>query len=707
MNDDVLLKVISSSVLQSYAKDLVRSLCSIVEKNIDSNPIQSEATVEFIYRWLLLTDDQEKKSLESFAHQEIWQLAQIHSLLEHEQNDLLSLYSACQITENLDENRSFYSELLADQRATRSNVLRKLFQSIFRQLWTRLCKLCQNQGDPKHWIYSYTLISKYHPSRTVLDQFELADMKVRIEFMNLAYLTILNYTTPQPVALIKQIMADASLTDNGIDGHDLNFRGATLIETLPIIIQTIDQYFANQNVRSDTLMIDIQQWVISTLKSSRQSPKDQVILLLKFLKQPSCHLSLPMKQFLFDGLISVMMEMIQQSRLYTDRQFKDFWDRIQLLAIIMESVTNDDPINYQLPYHPSVITNNNQKHVLIDLFFFHLRRLANDETNLPTLIKKVLQSQPPRINNPHQVENVKTIHEQLQNYFFIQLSASLVSQQGVNHEDQIYVNQIIDILTNQWLNFNPPVTQLTDHIQLFCSIVIKKRSLNFLLSLLKSDQFQRINSNWANNLHAVLQSTSNIQRSKSIQLCHQLHFTLSADSTSSIFPHLHKPYNQLNQLIGQCVQNNELAQRWPPLADWIQSKLNENPSNVTAVEIKVMLLLTIYYDYYCNDRLAVLDQLLNIIENSLQLSDIERKIFLLFLNPEQNTIGYTKHDDQADKNYLNDLFNLRCQDEDELPIRHILVNLLAMTLLSGKENCLWTFAFEPLTLQETFGKSFH
>jgi len=47
---------------------------------------------------------------------------------------------------------------------------------------------------------------------------------------------------------------------------------------------------------------------------------------------------------------------------------------------------------------------------------------------------------------------------------------------------------------------------------------------------------------------------------------------------------------------------------------------------------------------------------------------------------------------------------LDCRDEDELGIRHTLVNLLAMILLAGKENFLWTFTFEPLTLQNTLGK---
>jgi hypothetical protein len=62
-------------------------------------------------------------------------------------------------------------------------------------------------------------------------------------------------------------------------------------------------------------------------------------------------------------------------------------------------------------------------------------------------------------------------------------------------------------------------------------------------------------------------------------------------------------------------------------------------------------------------------------------------------------IGYNN----VEKNCVNELFKLDCKDNHELNIRHSLVNLLAMILLSGKQNFLWTFAFEPLKLQNTLG----
>ncbi|CAF4920900.1 unnamed protein product, partial [Rotaria sp. Silwood2] len=88
----------------------------------------------------------------------------------------------------------------------------------------------------------------------------------------------------------------------------------------------------------------------------------------------------------------------------------------------------------------------------------------------------------------------------------------------------------------------------------------------------------------------------------------------------------------------------------------------------------------------------------------LQLCDEERRVFRALLQPEQHMIGYPNENNVKDNNYLNDLFKIDFQDDEQLPIRHTLVNLLAMILLGGKENTLWMFAFEPLKLEETHGK---
>ncbi|CAM4822618.1 unnamed protein product [Rotaria magnacalcarata] len=698
-NDKILNKIISSSIVESYTRDSIRILCTIIEKNFHDKQMKCEQTIDFISRWLILIDHDENVSYNSSPNHDVWRLAHVYTLLEYEQDDLLALYSACRITENLDTNQTLYEDLLGDRKATRSNVRENLFQLMFHHLWTNLCRLCQDNLDAKKWIYNYTLISKYYPSERVLQRLEFVQMKIKIEFMNLAYLILLNQKTPQPTKLIQQLLHDTSLAEDDIDGRHIHFEGSSCLQLLSTIISVIDRYFEENNGNNGTLMMDIQQWIISTIKTSKGSSQQEIIFLLKFLNQSSCHLSLSMKQLLFDDLATILTENSRQNRMNAHRQFTDFWDRISLLSVIVECLTDENLENYQIPYHPSVITNVNQNHMIIDLFFFHLRRLVNDEKIQTELINKILLSSLPKINNTQRISIAEKVYKQLKEYFLLQTTALLLCQVDLNTQDQQRINSILMTVINQYLTIATPVVQLSRCIEHFFSIIITKRSWHFLLGVLKSDRIQRLNAEWANTLHKLFEMKQN----KYLHFSDQLQFTLTTDSTSSIFPTLHRPYDELNILVKQCITDNNVEQRWIPLTSWIQLKLSSNPPIVSAVEIKVMLLLNIYYNYYCNAQLNLLGNLLTIIENTLQLSDEEKLVFRVFLNPEENMIGYPKEDNTQHGNYLNDLFKIDCQDEEQLPIRHTLVNLLAMILLGGKQNTLWTFTFEPLKLENTYG----
>ncbi|CAF3231564.1 unnamed protein product [Rotaria sp. Silwood2] len=621
-NDKILSKIISASILQSYTNDLIRILSTIIEKNFHDAQKQCQKTIDFVCRWLLLVDEDEQVSLNSSFNRHIWQLAHVYTSIEYDENDLLSLYSACRIAEDLDPNQSFYQDLLAEENTSRSKVRENLFQLMFCRLWINLCHPCETNEDTKKWIQSYTLISKYYPSDKVLQRQEFVQMKVKIEFMSLAYLILLNEKTPQPIKLIQQLLNDTSLIPDGVDGRHRNLEGSSCLQLLSTIIQTIDQYFKENNANNRTLMMDIQQWILATLKVSKGSSYQEIISLLKFLNQSTCHLSLPMKQLLFDELIKILIEISQQKRLNVpQQQFTDAWDRISFLSVMTECIDNETLENYQIFYHISVINNANQNHMLMDLLFFHLRRLINNE-----------------------------------------------------------------------------------QIRL---IIVTKKSWDFLLDLLKSERIQHVNATWADALHDLFTGKCITRRRKHIHLCHQVQFTLTTDNTESIFPALHVPYDELNQLISECVENTDVEKRWIPLTDWITSKLNSNPPLVSATEIKVMLLLNIYYVYYCNAQLNSLDNLLTIIEDKLQLCNEERRVFRALLQPEQHMIRYPNEINVKDNNYLNDLFKIDFQDNEQLPIRHTLVNLLAMILLGGKENTLWMFAFEPLKLEETHDNLYH
>ncbi|CAF5050108.1 unnamed protein product, partial [Rotaria sp. Silwood1] len=386
---------------------------------------------------------------------------------------------------------------------------------MFHCLWTNLCDICQNNtDDAKQWIHSYTLISKYYPSERVLQRLVFVHMKVKIEFMNLVYLILLNEKTPQPIQLIQQLLNDTSLIQDDIDGRHVQIEGSSCLQLLSSIIQTIDQHFQANNGNNGTLMMDIQQWIIATLKSSKGSSNQEIISILKFLNQTTCHLLLPMKQFLFDELINILIENSRQNRINTQRQFNDFWDRISLLSVIMDCILDENLENYQIPYHPFVIKDVNQNHIIIDLFFFHLRRLITGEKIRVDLINKILLATLPRINNIQQISLAEKVFKQLKEYFILQTTALLLCQPDLGNENQQRINDILRTVIDQYLIIQMPVVELSNYVQHFLSIIITKQSWNYLIDLLKSERLQRLNSRWADTLHDLFVIEHNTQRNK-------------------------------------------------------------------------------------------------------------------------------------------------------------------------------------------------
>ncbi|CAF3595248.1 unnamed protein product [Adineta steineri] len=400
-----------------------------------------------------------------------------------------------------------------------------------------------------------------------------------------------------------------------------------------------------------------------------------------------------MKQFLFDELANLYL--LEPER--NNKPKLDCWDRgIKLLPLIIESIGNDDLLkNYHLPYHSLVLTENNQQ-PLLDLFFFYFQRSINEQVVTTNLLNKIMQSKLSNTRNQRFTTAVQNIFQQLQIYFLLKLTAEILCQSNIPLADRTILDRIIKTIINNYLTTAEDMTELNEYLQLFFATIISKRSWNYLLNLLKSDHIQGIHSQWANKLYQLLQIQQTTQRNEHLQLCHQIQFTLSIDYTSSIFPQFHQSYDHMKTILKENVNNN---QQWNNFADWIQLQQNI----IDLKTIKVMLLLNIYYDYYCTNQLTSLNTLLSFIENKLQPSSEELRVFRVLLQPEQYMIGYSRRNEILEQNYLNKLFHLDCKDEDELCIRHSLVNLLAMILLGGKQNFLWTFTFEPLTLQNTFG----
>ncbi|CAF1248253.1 unnamed protein product [Adineta steineri] len=692
LNDKVLTEIINEQILHSYSNDLVRTFCTIVEKNFDNNLHQCEKTIDFVSRWLLLVEENDRQSLEESSSKHIWLLSHVYTSFEYDQNDLFSLYSACRITDQLDSTRSFYQDLFDnEQYITRSDVREKLFRLMFDYLWKYLREFCLNgQQNSEQWIHAYTFISKYYPSDKVLSRTQLVEIKDQINFMNLAYLILLNDKTPEPKYLVTLLLNNIHLNNQNQHGHN---RKSMYFGLIPKIIELIQKYLNDNQVNNSTLMIEIQQWIILMLRSTTDSCKDEIKHLFQDLNQSTYYLSIPMKQFLFDELANLYL--LEPER--NNKPKLDCWDRgIKLLPLIIESIGNDDLLkNYHLPYHSLVLTENNQQ-PLLDLFFFYFQRSINEQVITTNLMNKIMQSKLSNTRNQRFTTTVQNIFQQLQIYFLLKLTAEILCQSNIPLADRTILDRIIKTIINNYLTIAEDMTELNEYLQLFFATIISKRSWNYLLNLLKLDHIQGIHSQWANKLYQLLQIQQTTQRNEHLQLCHQIQFTLSIDHTSSIFPQFHQSYDQMKTILKENINNN---QQWNNFADWIQLQQNI----IDLKTIKVMLLLNIYYDYYCTNQLTSLNTLLSFIENKLQPSSEELRVFRVLLQPEQYMIGYSRRHEILEQNYLNKLFHLDCKDEDELCIRHSLVNLLAMILLGGKQNFLWTFTFEPLTLQNTFG----
>ena len=691
LNDRILIDIITDEILLSYTNDLVRTFCTIVEKNFADNLIQCEQTIQFVSRWLLLIDEDDQQSFKESPHPNLWLLSHCYSSFEYDQNDLFSLYSACRTTDRLDPTREFYQNLFIENDVRRSQVREKLFRLMFDHLWTNLPHFDQS------WMQIYTFISKYYPSEKVLQRTQLLEIKDQIDFMNLAYLILLNEKTPQPKELVSHLLNNIHRNHRGLN----RMPGKSIYLKLSSkVIDTVQQYFEEKNEQNSTLMIDLQQWIIHLLRSSTGSCEDEIVHLFKELNLNTCRLTLPLKQFLFDQLANLYL---QSKRDY--QPTIDSWERfIQLLPFVIQSIEEENlPAGYPLAHHPSIINNDQQRIILIDLFFEYIQRYFNDQIIKFEFINKITQSQLP--NNRNRI--ISTLFKQFQVYFLLRGSALLLCQADATPDDQRLIYRVTQMVINTYLTIEQEATELTEYLRIFLSTIIIKRSWNYLLHLLKSEHIQLLNNQWANTLHNLLKTNQITQRHENLQRSHQIQFTLSPINTSSIFPHLHQPYQQMKQILTNCINENAEEDRWKPLSDWIELQINADPPVIQLKEIKVMLLLNIYYDYYCTNHLSSVVTLLPLIENTLEPLAEELRVFRAFLRPEEYLNGYPRENENVEGNSLNRLFRVDCEEKDELSIRHSLVNLLAMILLGGKQSFLWTFTFHPLTLQNTFGKIHH
>ena len=704
MRDKILVEIVNEHVLRSYANDLVQTCCTIVEKNFENDMVQYKKTIEFVSRWLLLVDENDQRLLDECDQQNIWLLAHAYASFEYDHHDLFSLYSACRITDRLDPTRSFYDELFMEEPVTRTSVRETLFRRMFDYLWDNLVTLCTDDGDGETWILNYTLICKYYPSEKVLEHSRLIDIRHRIEFMNVAYLILFNDKTPHPKALITRLMDSTGVADEEV-GARLGGR-AEYGERFALIIQCVHQYFLDNHADDASLMLDIQQWIVTTLKSTKQHCQEEILRLFSYINEIDCPLSWSIKKFLFDELSDLYIEQVRTTRAQPTKTIKDSWDRLtHLLPILIERIEQRNALeNYRLPHHPSTMDQAAPRAALLDLLFFYIKRTITEEMINCALINKIIISRSPAVRDRNQMKPVDHVFKQFKDYFLVYLTGLLICEPNIREGDQHTFERILQAIIPDYLLVAGDLVQLTPAQEIFFSTIISKRSWNFLLNFLQSNHVQQIHHAWAAAFQRLLALKHNAQGHAHLLLSHQVQFALSTNTNASIFPTLHQPYYEVRDIFDRCSKIADEAQRWTPLITWIQQQQQMNPRTLELVQIKVILLLNIYYDYYCQNRLDAIRSLLTVVETHLTPLPEELLVFRALIQPERSMVGYPRADVQGEGNALNRLFTLNLNEEDELGIRHCMVNLIAMILLGGKESFLWTFAFEPLTLERTFGQ---
>ncbi len=689
-SDKILVDTINNDTVHTYSTDLIRTSCAIIENNFDRNPNQYLQTVEFVSRWLSLVDDADCQSYENDTQKHLWLLAHAYTTFEYEQTDLFSMYSACRIINCLDSMQSSFAHLFVNQSTTRSDLREAFFRSIFDHLWTNLCQSSSNKENYQTWIHTYLFISKYYPSEKVLQGMQLVEIRCQIELMNLAYLIFLNEKTVEPQELVTNLLREVQLNPR-----------SDCLTLLPKIIEIIYQYIQEKNLQNFTLMIDVQQWVISICKSFTQPSEQVVRSLLTYLNQSTVHISLEMKQFLFNQLIDLLLQMKQ-----TSKSIIDLWDRFDLIPILVECISDVNHCeHYQIPFHPSIGTVDDRKETkvpLFDLYFFYLRAQMKQDSITPNLLNKGMLLRLSKIGKAEKMPMAENLFKQLNNYFLSIMMALLLDRTDLNQDDNDTILRMFSTMVHGLLSVDSSAVHLSHSLQRFLATIISKHSWHYLLNLLQSEKLRAANENWITTLYRLLQLNETLSQDPHLQLSHQIQFTFSSNGNgSSLFPTLHQPYEELRKIIDTCVQNNTNDDSWEPLASWIESQLESRSTLLEINQLKVMLLLNIYYDYYCTNQLGSIRPLIDIIPTLLPLSTEEMRVFAVLLDPEQYMIGYQSDDEN---NSLNDLFKLNCQTEFELSLRHLLVNLMSLILLGGPQSFLWTFAFEPWSLTNTFGK---
>ncbi|CAF1176839.1 unnamed protein product [Adineta ricciae] len=673
--DKILHDAIEQISVSSYSSDLVRMLCAIIENNFEYDRDQYERSVNIISHWTLLRDEDD--NVEHRDH--VWRLAHVYATLEYEQTDVLSMYSACRIINRFDSIQSSLNDLSNEISITRSDFRDRFFGLVFDELWENLVEISSNNMNYQPWVYAYLFISKYYPSEAVLQRIQLFTNRFQIELMKLAYRIFLNETIVEPQRLVLRLLRLNS--------------PLSCLTVLPEIIEIIQEHHPG-NI---TLLVDVQQWITSICQSNDLPSEATLRSLLTYLNRSSMLTPLASKQLVFDQVIDLLLQTQQR-----ERSQADLWDRFDLIPILVECISYiNHPEQYRIPFHPSVNQPENPRIPMFDLYFYHLRSQMTDDIVTPTFLNKGLLRTLPTIRREETRLIANNLFNELKNYFLSIMIALLLCNPNLTEAQEPDVRHKMSTLTRSILSIDNATTRLSDPLQLFLSTIISKQSWSYLLNVLESDRLEQIDENWRSILHRLLQVDQARHRSPHLRLSHQIQFTYSHEiSDSPMFSEMNQRYVRLREVIDTCVRNQTDENRWELFDSHMRNQIHSTSTDLEKNKYKSILLLIIYYDYYCTNRLESIRALMNTIPDLLSLLEEEKLVFRALLDPEQFIVGYH---DEVEKNSLNEIFNLNCSTEFELALRHLMVNLMAMILLAGPQSFLWTFAFQPKRLENTYG----
>ncbi|CAF1586988.1 unnamed protein product, partial [Didymodactylos carnosus] len=317
--------------------------------------------------------------------------------------------------------------------------------------------------------------------------------------------------------------------------------------------------------------------------------------------------------------------------------------------------------SYIPPYHPFVIVsdginiNTLQQQSLINLLFFHIRNHLNNYSFKCDFVDLLMNhTTSPMTNIVAHNTVIATIYESIKTYLIIECTACLLCENDYD-DDSVEWSDSIRCFLRVYVPISKQQNAFDHNMKQFLSTILRKRDWNYLINLLQSNFLRTIHNEWSTKISELLSNIQKLRRNEErLHVYDQLEFTLSTNAPScSAFSKLHQPYTNISKIFDECANNKSESDNWTPLFTWCLEQLSLEDEPLFPNEIKMMLFLKIYYDYYCHENILSLSNLVESLQSVQQLELIEEelRVFKAILMPETYMIGYNDHEEET--NALN------------------------------------------------------